>query len=90
MSDNLSVPDVTTTVQEAVAGSSTDKFDILKPPRVVSFGFKSFVIADKSGNKWKASCQHCSTVITEARGTTSGFVRYEYANLVCTLEFVTQ
>ena len=35
MSDNLSVADVTATVQEAVAGTCTDKLNILKSPRVV-------------------------------------------------------
>ena len=35
MSDNLSVPDVTTTVQEAVAGSSTDKFDVIAVMTIV-------------------------------------------------------
>lgn len=76
MSDDLSVAEVTATVQESVAGTCADKLNILKPPRVVAFGFKSFVLADKAGNKWQANCQHCKTVITEARGTTSGFVRY--------------
>ena len=35
MSDNLSVADVTATVQEAMAGACTDKLNILKPLRVV-------------------------------------------------------
>ena len=35
MSDNLSVADVTATVQEAMAGACTDKLNILKPPRIV-------------------------------------------------------
>ena len=35
MSDNLSVADVTATVQEAVAGACTYELNILKPPRVV-------------------------------------------------------
>jgi len=65
--------DPSTLDAEATVG---DALSALKQRRVIAFAFKAFRLADKKGNMWKANCQHCKTVITEARGTTSGFVRY--------------
>ena len=45
-----------------------------KAPRIVVFAFKLFKI-DEGKNKWEATCSSCKSVITETRGTTSGFVK---------------
>ena len=58
-----------------------------KEPAVVKFGYKQFHMENdkeeaKEGEnsksqrvKWLAACRYCSKVITETRGTTSGFTR---------------
>jgi len=48
----------------------------LKEPRIVTFGFRTLKIHEKNDKKWQAECRTCKSVIVEARGTTSGFVRY--------------
>ena len=47
----------------------------LKAPRVVTFAFSDFKLNPKDDGKWRADCRTCKSVIVEACGTTSGFVR---------------
>ena len=54
----------------------------VKEPRIVAFGFKNFKIDEKNDNKWQAECRTCKRVISEARGTTSGFGRYVVVCLI--------
>ena len=48
--------------------------DTSSTPRIVSYGFKSFKV-DEAKKRWEAACKFCSVVITETRGTTSGFTK---------------
>ena len=47
-------------------------------PEVVRFAYKEFTV-NSTTNKWKAKCSTCNEVITETRGTTTGFARYTLA-----------
>ena len=51
----------------------------LKVPQVVSYAYQNLQV---KGDKWDAKCKHCEQVITEKKGTTSGFVRYVYHKMV--------
>lgn len=46
--------------------------DSKKAPQVVTFAFKNFKVKE---SKWEAECSACKAVISETRGTTSGFVK---------------
>ena len=48
--------------------------NIINRPRIVEFGFNAYVVLEKE-NKCRGTCKACKHVITETRGTTSGFVR---------------
>nr|XP_014352542.1 PREDICTED: RING finger protein 112-like [Latimeria chalumnae] len=41
-------------------------------PRIIKFGYEEF---KNTNDKWSAQCKECSEVITEKKGTTSGFNR---------------
>jgi hypothetical protein len=48
--------------------------DCSTPPAVVKFAFKDLTI-DKDGDKWRAKCKICNTILVEKRGTTSAFTK---------------
>jgi hypothetical protein len=43
-------------------------------PSIVKFAFTEFKII--SDRKWSAKCKNCNEVITETRGTSSGFNKH--------------
>lgn len=45
-----------------------------REPNVVKFGFTEFKLVNE--RKWSAKCNHCNEVITESRGTSSGFTKH--------------
>ena len=49
-------------------------------PEVIKFGYTDLVIKIKA-NKWTAKCCSCHEMITETRGTTTGFARYVDATI---------
>ena len=57
--------------------------NMAKEPSIVKCCYKNYTIIPKSDgqqdrSKCTAVCRTCQKVITETRGTTSGFVRYDF------------
>lgn len=58
----------------AGTNSSANTSKPVNPPEVVKFAFTEFSV-DTKENKWKAKCRTCSELISETRGTSTGFSR---------------